>query len=181
MNKMLDPGGAFDEELIVLPTPVNFCIDNVAPTEPNNPVADSNYSNHSLSLSVSPTTDPDGDSITYDFYLGQEGGALLIVESDTNNPSTIIDNLQFGRYSWRVVAKDDMGGLKYGPIHSFCHSLSPADFDCNFKVTFLDFGVFANQWLQPPGDPSADIAPPKGIVSWEDLALFTQDWLLGTE
>jgi hypothetical protein len=57
----------------------------------------------------------------------------------------------------------------------------PGDFvpDCN--VDFDDFDILANQWLQTPGSPSADIAPevPDGFVDEMDLAAFVDFWLFG--
>ncbi len=54
-----------------------------------------------------------------------------------------------------------------------------SDLDKNFVVDFYDFAIFASQWLQAPGLPSADIAPLEGddLVGYEDLAVFYQDWL----
>jgi len=49
------------------------------------------------------------------------------------------------------------------------------------EVNFLDFGILAiaDQWLQPPGTPSADIAPSPvdGFVNFLDLAILAKDWL----
>lgn len=52
--------------------------------------------------------------------------------------------------------------------------------DC--QVDFTDFGILANQWLQAPGCPSADIAPDggDGLVDISDIALLTKHWLEGT-
>jgi hypothetical protein len=46
-----------------------------------------------------------------------------------------------------------------------------------------DFAILAAQWRQPPGQPSADIAPEggDGIVDWRDVALQTENWLVGIE
>lgn len=47
-------------------------------------------------------------------------------------------------------------------------------------VNFEDLKVLAEQWLQPPGNPSADIAPqPNGdnIVNFLDFALLAENWL----
>lgn len=53
------------------------------------------------------------------------------------------------------------------------------DFDCNKKVDSTDFAILANQWQNPPGFPSADIAPqvPDGIVDLLDLKVFALHWL----
>jgi hypothetical protein len=52
--------------------------------------------------------------------------------------------------------------------------------DCN--VDFEDLAILADQWLLPPGDPSADIAPPpngNGITDFLDYAMMANNWLLG--
>jgi parallel beta-helix repeat protein len=53
----------------------------------------------------------------------------------------------------------------------------------NGKVDFEDLKVLADQWLQPPGTPSADIAPPlngDNIVNFLDFAFLAQSWLKGS-
>jgi len=47
------------------------------------------------------------------------------------------------------------------------------------RVNGSDFAVMAAQWLDVPGDPSADVAPAK-LDNWIDildLAVFAQEWL----
>ena len=55
------------------------------------------------------------------------------------------------------------------------------DFNCSCVVDLEDLIILCSQWLQPPGDPSADIAPdPKdNFVNLLDFALLSQEWLLG--
>ena len=50
------------------------------------------------------------------------------------------------------------------------------------KVNYEDLKVLANQWLQPPGTPSADIAPLPldGFVDFLDFAILANHWLEGT-
>jgi len=57
-----------------------------------------------------------------------------------------------------------------------------ADFDIDGDVDFADYAILANQWLQPPSFPSADIAPDggDGVVDFLDLAVLTEHWLEGT-
>ena len=60
----------------------------------------------------------------------------------------------------------------------------PGDFDSDGDVDFADLMILANQWLQPPGNPSADIAPQPngdGIVNFLDFAVFAQHWLEDAE
>ena len=58
----------------------------------------------------------------------------------------------------------------------------PGDIDTDGDVDFADYAVLANYWLQPPGTPSADIAPPPdgdSIVNFLDLAVLAEHWLEG--
>jgi len=54
-----------------------------------------------------------------------------------------------------------------------------ADLDGSNGVDFVDFAILANQWLQPPGSPSADIAPEvhDGFVDMMDLEILIKYWL----
>lgn len=55
-----------------------------------------------------------------------------------------------------------------------------ADLNEDGIVNLVDFAVLAGQWLQTPGLPSADIAPPPegdGVVNFKDLYLMAQEWL----
>ncbi len=55
------------------------------------------------------------------------------------------------------------------------------DFEPDCDVDFVDFAILGDQWLQPPGIPSADIAPevPDNFVDTLDLAAFVENWLEG--
>ncbi len=61
------------------------------------------------------------------------------------------------------------------------HVVLSADFSGNYEVDFEDFAVFALQWMEPPGTPSADIYPPEGdnIVDIYVLDEFSIQWLEG--
>jgi hypothetical protein len=59
-------------------------------------------------------------------------------------------------------------------------ALGPAaDFAGDCVVDLRDFSILGSQWQQPPGSPSADIAPevPDGVVDWLDLDAFVDAWL----
>ena len=57
------------------------------------------------------------------------------------------------------------------------------DFDGQCDVDFVDFAILASQWLEPPGSPSADIAPEDldGLVDELDLAVLIEHWLISFE
>ena len=59
---------------------------------------------------------------------------------------------------------------EYGPT---------ADFSGDCVVSFKDYAILGSQWLQPPGIPSADIAPEPldGFVDWLDLDTLADSWL----
>ena len=55
-----------------------------------------------------------------------------------------------------------------------------ADLDNSGNVGYLDLAILASQWLDTPGDPSADIAPwpgGDGIVNLKDMAILANNWL----
>jgi hypothetical protein len=56
------------------------------------------------------------------------------------------------------------------------------DIDQDGDVDFGDYAILAEQWLQPPAVPSADIAPDvgDGIVDFWDLSALAGHWLEGT-
>ncbi len=76
----------------------------------------------------------------------------------------------------------DYGNIPYdlGIIRRQCPA-GPGDLDTDCDIDFEDFAVLAGQWQQPPGVPSADIAPPggDGIVNMNDLGLLVGSWLWG--
>jgi hypothetical protein len=84
-------------------------------------------------------------------------------------------------YYWRIVEYYYGGPIVEGPIWSFTLVTSVADLDRDCGVAFKDYSIMAGQWLQPPGVPPADIAPPGGdnTVNWLDLDILTEEWLAG--
>jgi hypothetical protein len=58
---------------------------------------------------------------------------------------------------------------------------SPADFDGDRIVNFIDYAEFALAWQSHPGDhewrPKCDIAVPHNLIDYNDLAVFCEDWL----
>jgi hypothetical protein len=56
----------------------------------------------------------------------------------------------------------------------------PGDFQPDCDVDFNDLMIMANQWLQSPGTPSADINQ-DGIVNFSDFAELASHWLAGTK
>ena len=69
----------------------------------------------------------------------------------------------------------------FGESTRWCSWILPwADLNFDLVVNFEDFAIMAEQWLQEPGVPSADIAPlPLGdnIVNMRDLRILIRQWL----
>ena len=75
---------------------------------------------------------------------------------------------------------DNPNGSYSGSAYVFEQVLCPtADLDGDCEVDFSDFAILGNQWMKPPGNPSADIAPEggDGKVDFLDLAVMTGQWL----
>jgi hypothetical protein len=67
---------------------------------------------------------------------------------------------------------------------SFLNLGVAGDITGNGKVNFEDLAILADQWLKPPGTPSADIAPPPdgdNIVDFLDFAVLAQNWPRSTD
>ena len=67
------------------------------------------------------STDPDGDSVTYDFYLDKNPDPSTLVAADLGSPSySAFEQLNFlSQYFWKVIAKDGNGGVTSSTIFSF--------------------------------------------------------------
>jgi hypothetical protein len=75
----------------------------------------------------------------------------------------------------------DYGHLYLEILHdeTLCFN-GEADFNHDCIINFEDYAILSGQWLQGPGIPSADIAPPptgNGIVDSNDLAVLIDSWL----
>ena len=57
------------------------------------------------------------------------------------------------------------------------------DITGDYKVNMEDLEAMVEQWLQSPGEPSADVAPDPldDFVDLLDFAVIVEDWLVGTE
>lgn len=113
------------------------------------------------------------------YYLSQ-----VAAGQDSNSPcidagSDTAENLGMGEYTTRtdqVVDEDivDMG-FHYTPL-----SENVADINQDWDVDEDDLLAVALQWLQPPAEPSVDIAPPPdgdNFVDYLDFVLIQQNWL----
>jgi uncharacterized protein YlxW (UPF0749 family) len=63
--------------------------------------------------------DPDEDSLTYDVTLGI-GDDLTVEETGILSTKLLVSELKTGtQYFWKVIAKDDFGGIAEGPLWTF--------------------------------------------------------------
>ena len=111
---------------------------------------------------------------------GTEGSGC----NDTNGKTTSEMQTQstFTDASWDFstpIWKMNCEGMSYPKLSWWQPVLG--DFGCPDGVDMRDFAILGAQWRQPPGEPSADIAPDggNGIVDWFDLAALVDNWLTG--
>lgn len=79
---------------------------------------------------------------------------------------------------------DGEGRVKYGRVDIGADEYywSPADFNGDQIVNFIDYAIFANAWMSHPGDPNwnpdCNIGiPANNRIDYNDLAVFCEDWL----
>lgn len=70
-------------------------------------------------LSWDAVTDPDGDDIVYDVYLGKEATPTTIVSTDQEGTTYNATLVSGTTYYWKIVAKDDNGATSESVIWSF--------------------------------------------------------------
>jgi hypothetical protein len=92
---------------------------------------------------------------------------------------TKFDDSVTGDYYTEGDYYTDYGHLYLKILRQETLCLCDADFNHDCIVSFNDFSILAYQWLQSPGIPSADIAPPggDGIVQHLDRAVMFEKWL----
>ena len=93
---------------------------------------------------------------------------------------SISQPVEIGRID--ITANPDSTGMDEVSLMNNTASIilfAPADFEPDGDVDIDDLTVLAEQWLQTPGTPSADIAPePRdNFVDLEDFARFAHYWM----
>jgi len=114
---------------------------NQPPPAPCNPEPDDGELGvpTAVSLSWQCLTDPDGDPLIFDIYLGTETNPPLVAAGVDGPPfSPEAPLLEGTQYHWRVVARDGQGGTTSGPVWTF-QTLESND---------------------PPTEPAPPITPP---------------------
>ncbi len=96
---------------------------NENPSVPTGPTPANNSTGISTSptLSWNPSTDPDGDPVSYDVYMDtNQNPTTLKTTTSLTTPQYAASGLTTGtKYYWKVVAKDDKGGASTGGPWSF--------------------------------------------------------------
>lgn len=71
-------------------------------------------------LQWKPTTDKDGDKVTYDLYVGQESDLTTKIATSLRETQfrVVLDN-PYSTYFWKVVANDGKGGSTSSPSSRF--------------------------------------------------------------
>ena len=129
-------------------------------------------------------------------YLGD--GEYLVAWSEHSNPHIIYSKTM----DFKTFTRDPRGYANWGTgdgglvtpwregnqlylfSGKYLHTMNltvyaPGDFDGNGYVDFDDLQVLVEQWLQTPGDPSADIAPQPysdNMVDLLDFAKLAEQW-----
>ena len=93
---------------------------NNPPNKPSNPNPANGASNVPLNVTLRwEATDPDGDTLKFDLYFGEQSNPPLLKSNLTTKsyePSELDYNT---KYYWKVVAKDPDGKTATSPVWSF--------------------------------------------------------------
>lgn len=118
-------------------------------------------------------TGPEGEC-----YLSQTSAGQAVDSPCIDAGSDTAANLEMDIFTTRTDHIGDAGTVDMGYHYPM---LNPADIDRDGDIDFADFAILASQWLEAPGEPSADIVPIDGddIVDLLDLGCLVDNWLAG--
>ncbi len=120
--------------------------------------------------------------VTFRYY---QDGSWHTISSDPSAPYECKWNItgipNGGTTQIRVDVEDQNGNLlTSSDVHNGITVYTGSDINGDGAVNLKDFSIMANQWLQTPQVPSADIALEPGgdgVVNLLDFALLAEDWL----
>jgi len=94
---------------------------NNPPTQPSNPSPNDRATNVSLNPTLSwDSSDPDGDTLTFDLYFGTDTTNLPLAATNLATNTYEPGKLDYSTtYYWKVVAKDSKGNTIIGPLWHF--------------------------------------------------------------
>ena len=134
-------------------------------------------------------------------FLSEAGSLLPVNMSDSNTLSGSFARTRiytdaaagFGNFTLTGIATP-VWGIDGAPVptagsswtmkvslgQEVCLFVLAGDLNNDCKVDFMDLKVLPEQWLQPPGLPSADIWPSGGddMVNFEDFSVMAESWLI---
>ncbi|MDD5010625.1 MAG: right-handed parallel beta-helix repeat-containing protein, partial [Phycisphaerae bacterium] len=121
------------------------------------------------------------DSVSFETIIAEHSA----ISNDTFK--IVVDRSQLiepGHLTWELIWYDvsDQQGNQTLSMNLSLDKLEggiSGDITGDGKVNFDDLRVLSEQWLQPPGMPSADIAPvpADGFVNFLDFALLAENWM----
>jgi len=109
------------------------------------------------------------------YYLSQTAAGQEATSPCVNAGSDTAANLGFDRLTTRNDGAWDTGVVDMG----FHYQRDIADLYYDGYINLDDLLIMALQWLDIPGEPSADIAPevPDNFIDYRDFAVIYQYWL----
>lgn len=95
--------------------------ENTPPVPPYNPVPSDNSLNIPQEVILRWVSyDADGDVLKYDVYFGESESSLSIISENIYDDFKTVNQLKNNTmYFWKVIVKDDKGGITSGPIWNF--------------------------------------------------------------
>ena len=96
-------------------------IPNIPPIAPSSPTPSNTSVNQEISVSLSwSCSDPDGDVLSYDVYFGTSSNPTALLAINQSEQNFLKSGLTYlTTYYWKVVAKDNKGGITSSPVWSF--------------------------------------------------------------
>lgn len=122
-------------------------------------------------------TDPEGDEMTYDVYLGNSPESLLLVKDDHVLKVYDPGELQFGTvYYWKVVARDSHGNTTEGPVWNFTVENETAAFtDTRDNITYSTVRI-GNQWWMAGNLAYLPTVSPPSAESYTEPYYYVQGY-----